>query len=80
MNKYYLLKVIDKNGVHVKNYVTDLEIMKLGDIIHEKFAKFLKEEHGEGTTFVFNEVEGEMPQDIDRIVIDLPETKLEYNK
>jgi hypothetical protein len=79
---YYEIGVVSPEGKLVKEYVTDLPIIKKGESVYNEFVDFVKKIHGQDTIILWNRVEGEIPDDgRSRIALDIPpKSEFKYNR
>jgi len=80
--KFYYELGVTQNGKLIEEYVTDLPIIRKGEIVYERFVDFIKKLHGDNILILWNKKMGSLPKDNRlRIDIEVPvEVELKYNK
>lgn len=81
-NKFYYELGVTQNGKLIEEYVTDLPIIRKGEVMYERFVDFIKKLHGDNILILWNKKTGSLPKDNRlRIDIEVPaEVELKYNK
>jgi len=81
-NKFHYEIGVVRDGKIIEEYVTDLSIIEMDNIINERFARFIRSLHGNDVVILWNRKEGDLPDDKrPRINIEIPEkTNLKYYK
>lgn len=81
-NKFYYELGVTRNGELIEEYVTNLPIIRKGEVMYEKFVDFIKGLHGNDIVVLWNKKSGTPPKD-NRLIIDIEvpaEVELKYNK
>lgn len=80
--KFYYELGVTQNGKLIEEYVTDLPIIRKGEVVYERFVDFIKKLHGNNILILWNKKMGSLPKDNRlRIDIEVPtEVELKYNK
>ena len=80
--KFYYELGVTQNGKLIEEYVTDLPIIRKGEVMYERFVDFIKKLHGDNILILWNKKTGSLPKDNRlRIDIEVPaEVELKYNK
>ena len=80
--KFYYELGVTQNGKLIEEYVTDLPIIRKGEVVYERFVDFIKKLHGDNILILWNKKTGSLPKDNRlRIDIEVPaEVELKYNK